>query len=64
MMAVSGDAHLTGLEQSLARPGGNVTGLTYFASDHASKCLELITARDPHGLFEVTNAYSVCPFCE
>jgi putative tryptophan/tyrosine transport system substrate-binding protein len=42
VMAVSGDAHLTGLVQSLARPGGNVTGLTYFASDHASKRLELI----------------------
>jgi len=31
VMAVTGDADKTGLIQTLARPGSNVTGLTYFA---------------------------------
>jgi len=43
VMAVSGDADRTGLIQHLARPGGNVTGLTYFASEQTSKRLELLT---------------------
>ena len=42
VMAVSGDADKTGLIQSLARPGGNVTGLTYFTAEQASKRLELM----------------------
>jgi putative ABC transport system substrate-binding protein len=42
VMAVSGDADRTGLIQYLARPGGNVTGLTYFASEQTSKRLELL----------------------
>jgi putative ABC transport system substrate-binding protein len=41
-MAVSGDADRTGLIQNLARPGGNVTGLTYFAAEQTSKRLELM----------------------
>jgi putative tryptophan/tyrosine transport system substrate-binding protein len=40
--AVSGDAEKTGLIQTLARPGGNVTGLTYFAAEQASKRLEVM----------------------
>jgi putative tryptophan/tyrosine transport system substrate-binding protein len=42
VMAVSGDADKTGLVQTLARPGNNVTGLTYFAADQAGKRLEVI----------------------
>jgi putative ABC transport system substrate-binding protein len=42
VMAVSGDADKTGLIHTLARPGGNVTGLTYFAAEQASKRLELM----------------------
>jgi putative tryptophan/tyrosine transport system substrate-binding protein len=42
VMAVSGNADESGLIQSLARPGGNLTGLTYFASDFASKRIEQI----------------------
>src|SRR5215831_5628774 len=42
VMAVSGDADKTGLIQHLARPGGNVTGLTYFASEQTSKRLEVL----------------------
>jgi putative ABC transport system substrate-binding protein len=42
VMAVSGDADKTGLIQTLARPGNNVTGLTYFAADQASKRLEVM----------------------
>ena len=42
VMAVSGDADKTGLIQTLARPGSNVTGLTYFAADQTSKRLEVM----------------------
>lgn len=42
VMATSGDADITGLIQNLARPGGNVTGLTYFAAEQVGKRLELV----------------------
>jgi putative tryptophan/tyrosine transport system substrate-binding protein len=42
VMAVSGDADKLGLIHTLAQPGGNVTGLTYFAAEQASKRLELM----------------------
>jgi putative ABC transport system substrate-binding protein len=42
VMAVSGDADKTGLIQSLSRPGGNITGLTFFSAEQASKRLELM----------------------
>ena len=42
VMAVSGDAVGTGLIASLARPGGNVTGLTYIAPALAGKRLAVL----------------------
>ena len=40
VMAVSGDAVATGLIASLARPGGNVTGTSYFSPELNAKQLE------------------------
>ena len=42
VMAVSGNADTTGLIQNLSRPGGNVTGLTYFGAEQVGKRLELV----------------------
>jgi putative ABC transport system substrate-binding protein len=42
VMAVSGDAVGTGLVRSLARPGGNLTGLTRMTRDLDGKRLELL----------------------
>ena len=42
VMPVAGDPVGTGLVASLARPGGNVTGLTTIASDLSGKRLELL----------------------
>jgi len=46
-MAVSGDAVATGLIDSLARPGGNITGTTYFDPELHAKRLELLKATVP-----------------
>jgi putative ABC transport system substrate-binding protein len=43
IMASSGNILETGLVKSLARPGGNVTGLTISTSDTAGKRLEILT---------------------
>ena len=47
VMAVSGDAVATGLIASLARPGGNVTGTTYFDPELHEKRLELLKEAIP-----------------
>ena len=52
VMAVSGDAVASGLVSSIARPGGNVTGLTFFTPELAVKRLELLKENVP-GLAEV-----------
>jgi putative ABC transport system substrate-binding protein len=47
-MATSGDAVGTGLVASLARPGGNVTGLSILATDLDTKWLELLKEAVPN----------------
>ena len=42
VMAASGDADATGLVQSLSRPGGNVTGVSWHHAELATKWLQLI----------------------
>jgi putative ABC transport system substrate-binding protein len=47
VMASVGDALGAGYVSSLARPGGNVTGLTLFATEQSGKRLELIKEMSP-----------------
>src|SRR5207253_8493967 len=42
VMAISGDAVATGLVASLAHPGGNLTGSSFFNPELAAKRLELV----------------------
>jgi ABC-type uncharacterized transport system substrate-binding protein len=52
VMAVVGDAEASGLVASVARPGGNVTGLTFFNPELSAKRLELLKETIP-GLTDV-----------
>jgi putative ABC transport system substrate-binding protein len=47
VMAVSGDPVGSGYVTSLARPGGNITGLSYLSPDLSAKLLELSKALVP-----------------
>jgi putative tryptophan/tyrosine transport system substrate-binding protein len=47
VMAISGDAVATGLVASIARPGGNVTGSTFFFPELNAKRVELLKAAVP-----------------
>jgi putative ABC transport system substrate-binding protein len=46
--AVSGDVIEAGLAESLARPGGNLTGLSFMAVDMNTKRLQLLKEALPH----------------
>jgi putative tryptophan/tyrosine transport system substrate-binding protein len=48
VMVAVGDPVGTGLVQSLAKPGGNLTGLTSIAPELEGKRLELLREVDPH----------------
>jgi putative ABC transport system substrate-binding protein len=48
VMMYVGDALAAGIVASLARPGGNVTGSTYFLSELMAKRLELLKEAMPH----------------
>src|SRR3989454_1830642 len=47
VMAASGDADATGLVQSLSRPGGNVTGVSWHHAELATKWLQLMIELRP-----------------
>ena len=47
VMIVSGDAVATGIVASLARPGGNVTGSTFFNPELSAKRLEVVKEAHP-----------------
>jgi putative ABC transport system substrate-binding protein len=47
VMAISGDAVATGLVASIARPGGNLTGSTFFFPELIAKRLELLKEAMP-----------------
>ncbi len=69
VMAFSGDPVGTGLVPSLARPGGNITGLSFMAPDLSAKRLELLKEAFPKisrvaVLFDVTDAVSALEFRE
>lgn len=48
VMAVGGDPVVEGFAASLARPGGNLTGLVNMSTDVTSKLFELVISTVPH----------------
>jgi putative ABC transport system substrate-binding protein len=58
VMAAVGDPVATGLVESLARPGGNITGIAGMAADLAGKCVELLRDLLPsaHRMAALVNA--------
>ena len=47
MTVVSGDPVAGGLARSLAKPGGNLTGVSYYATELSAKRLELLKEAIP-----------------
>ncbi len=62
VMAAAGDPVATGLIESLARPGGNVTGMSAATADVAAKSLELIREVKPSARRVAVLANEVDPF--
>jgi putative tryptophan/tyrosine transport system substrate-binding protein len=63
VIAAAGDPLEAGLVDSLARPDGNVTGMSAMGSDLAGKCVELSRELLPRtrrvaALLDTTNAFS------
>jgi putative ABC transport system substrate-binding protein len=58
VMALAGDPVETGLVESLARPGGNVTGISGVGAELAGKCVELVAEMLPsaHRVVALGNA--------
>ena len=63
VMAITPDPVATGLVDSLARPGGNITGLTSLARNLSGKRLELLTETIPRlsriGFFSVAGSTAI-----
>jgi ABC-type uncharacterized transport system substrate-binding protein len=57
VIAFSGDTVATGVVSSFARPGGNITGLSFMATDLAAKRLELLKEAFP-GIAHVAVLYN------
>jgi ABC-type uncharacterized transport system substrate-binding protein len=47
VIAFSGDALATGIVPNLARPGGNITGVSFMSTDLAAKRIELLKEASP-----------------
>jgi putative ABC transport system substrate-binding protein len=67
VMAVTGDAVWAGLVSSLARPGGNITGLTTMVPDLEGKRLEILKEALPKlatlvVLLNTANPYTAIPW--
>jgi putative ABC transport system substrate-binding protein len=74
VMAPATDPIASGFVQSLARPGGNITGVSHIATDLTTKMLELLktlvpsvrrvailTSTNPVHALQVTHAYAAAP---
>jgi putative ABC transport system substrate-binding protein len=64
VMASAGDPVATGIVASLARPGGNVTGLSAASAELAAKSLELIREVIPSARLVAILANEVDPFTQ
>ena len=62
VMALAGNPVETGLVESLARPGGNITGMAGVAAELAAKSVELIRDMMPSGRRVVALANAPDPF--
>src|SRR5262249_31632381 len=58
IVAIAGDFVATGLVESLARPGGNITGVSAAVADLTGKCVELVRSMLPsaHRVAALINA--------
>lgn len=64
VMAAAGDPLATGLIESLARPGGNITGMSVASAELAAKSLELIREVIPSARRVAVLANEVDPFTQ